>query len=70
MSFFAFNLSKHSQCSTGEIIEFAALAPDNATAGTPIPGKIPSPHKISLLKGVFPRTARTWFLFDTASTVL
>jgi len=37
MSCFDFNSSKHIHCFHGLIIEFAALAPDKATAGTPMP---------------------------------
>eukprot|EP00640_Fibrocapsa_japonica_P008814 CAMPEP_0113944762 /NCGR_PEP_ID=MMETSP1339-20121228/36588_1 /TAXON_ID=94617 /ORGANISM="Fibrocapsa japonica" /LENGTH=59 /DNA_ID=CAMNT_0000950075 /DNA_START=234 /DNA_END=413 /DNA_ORIENTATION=+ /assembly_acc=CAM_ASM_000762 len=32
------------KCSQTETAEFAALAPEAATAGTPIPGNVESPH--------------------------
>lgn len=39
--FVAFNLSRQNHCSRTLTIELAALAPEIATAGIPIPGNIP-----------------------------
>ena len=46
--------SKHCHCRSGETKAFAALAPEIATAGTPMPGKMESPAKIKLPMGVLP----------------
>jgi hypothetical protein len=43
MMFSLLRSSKQNHCSKGETIPLAALAPERATAGTPIPGKMPSP---------------------------
>ncbi len=52
--FFDFNKSSFNHCRNGLIIVFAALAPESATAGIPIPGKTPSPQSTRRLNGVDP----------------
>jgi hypothetical protein len=49
MIFSRLRSSKHNHCSKGETIALAALAPERATAGTPIPGKMPSPVVSSIV---------------------
>jgi lysophospholipase L1-like esterase len=48
------NSSRHSHCLNTLTIAFAALAPLIATAGKPIPGKIPSPAKSKFPIDVLP----------------
>ena len=51
---FFFKSLRQNQCCIGFISALAALAPERATAGMPIPGKTPSPHRTKLENGVDP----------------
>ena len=50
----SFRESKQIHCRRGFTMAFAALAPEIATAGTPIPGKIWSPANTRFEMGVLP----------------